>query len=92
MVLLIGAAAMFAYMTEALEPAFGVGKCVAGAWSEDDGGALTGVGSCSDPHDFEVIALSEEWSGCPPGTDARVPYSAHRAARSAHYMCLAATP
>ena len=92
LLLLLGAALSFVYMTAPLEPAFDVGKCVAGSWSEEDGGELTGVGSCAEPHDFEVIALSEEWSGCPSGTHARVPYMARRSDGSAHYMCLAATP
>src|SRR5262245_17394839 len=75
-----------------LPPTFAVGACLTGYWSDTaNATTLTGT-ACSEPHDYRVTGLADDWESCPTGTFGRVPYSAPRFGGSAHYMCIVRTP
>lgn len=68
---------------------FPVGSCLRGSWSDDTGGGVELV-ACSEPHDYVVAAIADDWNGCPPLTVGRLPFNTGGLIAKDKYGCLRA--
>ena len=86
--LLVGAAFLIPNLVPR-GPTFPVGTCLAGTWSDSEGGEVGQV-PCSGPHDYEVSAIASHPEDCPPGTVGRVTWDPGGLTIDQGYMCLRA--
>ena len=88
-VFLFVAVAIIATLVTRPGDGFPVGTCLRGHWEDSANSEITVV-PCSEPHDYVVAVVVDDWNACPPATVGHLQVTTGGLAPKDRYECLLA--